>query len=137
MAMIVWNDKMSVGVETLDNDHKILIDLLNRVHSVAGEGGGGDQGVLAKTLDELLDYVRYHFEAEERLMKLADYPNIEAHQELHKTMGAKVAEKHAELVESGLDEKGSLELMNFLSDWLIRHILREDMKYKPYLAGES
>ncbi|GAB6051857.1 bacteriohemerythrin [Magnetospira thiophila] len=136
MAMIVWNDKMSVGVETLDNDHKILIDLLNRVHAVAGEGGG-DQKVLAKTLDELLDYVRYHFEAEERLMKLAAYPNLEAHQELHKVMGGKVAEKHQELVERGLDEKGSLELMNFLSDWLIRHILREDMKYKPFLAGDA
>ncbi len=66
-----WNDSMSVGVALIDNDHKALIHLINRLHeSVSAENA---YDVLDDLLSRLIDYIDIHFTREARIMDACDY----------------------------------------------------------------
>lgn len=135
MALIDWNpNKMSVGVEALDNDHRKLIQILNDLHDVVR--ARRDRQSIGEALHALTSYADYHFECEERLLKLSRYPGLAAHREIHDALRVKVA-KIAEEWRCSPDSVVSAEVFDFLSDWLLRHILGEDMKYKAHLAPRS
>ena len=77
MALITWNDVYSVKVKQFDDQHKKLIDLVNQLHDAMKVGKGGQ--VIGDVLKALIDYTGSHFAAEERLMKLYNYPDYEQH----------------------------------------------------------
>ncbi|MCB1758180.1 MAG: bacteriohemerythrin [Gammaproteobacteria bacterium] len=126
---VVWKESYSVGVGQLDDDHKRLIDLLNRFQ-VAFRYHTGEE-FERKTLDELVDYTKYHFEREEQMMEAAGYPDLAAHKEIHRSMIDKVEgfrEEYKQLGHEALDG-----VANYLSDWLIEHINVTDKHYGPYI----
>lgn len=132
MALIDWNPKkMSVGVEALDNDHRKLIEILNNLHDVVRNRR--DRETIGQALHALASYADYHFECEERLLKLSRYPGLAAHHEIHEALRVRVA-KIGEDWRRSPDSVVTAEIFDFLSDWLLRHILGEDMKYKTHLA---
>ena len=125
MEPLVWQDAWSVGNETLDNDHKQLIEIINRVnHShVSGEDA-------VWVLNDLRNYSKYHFEREEKLMEAAGIPGLVEHKK-----------KHAMFVEwlGSLQRTVNLPEARFvifdtandyLRGWLENHILHTDMEYK-------
>ena len=130
MSLIEWTDKLSVGVEAIDADHRKLVTLLNRLHRMAREEA--DTGLMAEVLDELIRYTQYHFQAEEQLMRLARYPDYEAHKARHEELKEEVTRLRADFERKPEIVHGH-RMFTFLSDWLMRHILREDMQYAPYL----
>lgn len=129
MALLEWTDKMSVGIDTIDADHKKLLSLVNELHSVVRKKEPPD--TVGRVLRDLLAYADYHFEAEEQLLRLIRYPDLDRHKEIH----GKLKDQVAALEERYRDDpkKGSVKMFDFLSDWLMRHILGEDMKYKALL----
>lgn len=129
--LLTWTEKMSVGVETLDADHRKLMGFVNELH--AAVRGRADADAVGRILDELIGYTEYHFEVEERLQKLVRFPDRQEHAEKH----ARLKEQVYALREQFRKDPQSLnnvKVFDFLSDWLVRHILGEDMKYKPFLA---
>ncbi len=130
MALISWNDKMSVGVAAIDADHQHLMRLLNRLHTTARKEK--DPDTVRAVLDELIRYADYHFQAEEQLMRLGRYPDYEKHKKRHEELQAEVVALR-ERFDDDPTSVHAFRIFTFLSDWLMRHILREDMKYKPYL----
>lgn len=66
MPFAVWNDRISVGVETIDADHKKLIAMVNDLYDAILAGCGRKK--LDSLLDHLIDYTRYHFAREEKLL---------------------------------------------------------------------
>ncbi|GAA0568767.1 bacteriohemerythrin [Caenispirillum bisanense] len=121
---------MSVGVEALDADHRKLMTYVNDLHAaVRGKAAPADIG---RILDELIAYTEYHFEVEERLQKLARYPHLDDHRQAHEALKQKV---YALRERFRADPKAlnSIKVFDFLTDWLVRHILGDDMKYKPFL----
>lgn len=129
MALLEWTEKMSVGIDTIDTDHKKLLALVNQLHSVVRKKESPD--VIAKVLRDLISYTDYHFQAEEQLLRLIRFPDLERHQAVHESLREKVAELENRYRDA--PEKGGVKMFDFLSDWLMRHILGEDMKYKPLL----
>lgn len=129
MAMITWNDTFSVQVEELDNQHKRLIGLINQLHDAMIEGKG--RAVLASILDELVDYTQTHFATEEVMMKKCDYPGLAEHKEAHDDLTQKVKEFQERYRKGQVSV--SVELMNFLHDWVVNHVLSMDKRYAPYL----
>ncbi|MCA1971465.1 MAG: bacteriohemerythrin [Caenispirillum sp.] len=128
--LLTWSDKMSVGVEALDADHRKLMGFVNDLHAaVRGRAATADVG---RILDDLISYTEYHFEVEERLQKLARYPGLDDHRKAHEALKAKV---YALRDKFKADERAldNMKVFDFLSDWLVRHILGDDMKYKPFL----
>jgi hemerythrin len=131
MAIIEWNEDLSVGVSALDRDHKHLIALLNQLHEVIRQKDSHE--VVGIVLAELIHYAGHHFAAEEKLMERASFPGLEAHRDSHDMLRRQVADYHAEFLDNPRSVIAA-ELFEFLSAWLIHHIRTEDMAYGPALA---
>ena len=129
MAFITWNDSYSVNVAEIDEQHKQLINLANRMYDAMRAGKGKE--ALGPVLSELLNYTAYHFSAEESLLERYSYPDLEEHHQLHELATEKVRELRAEL-DSG-NTSLAIEVMMFLSNWLNVHILEVDRKYGAFL----
>lgn len=130
MADIAWSEKLSVGVAALDTDHKKLIAIFNRLNRSIRAGEG--QAVIGPCLDDLLAYTDYHFEAEEALMKLARYPDLAPHRQQHRALIERltgIRDRYAD----DPDSIASTAVFDFLSNWLMRHILGDDQRYSPWL----
>jgi hemerythrin-like metal-binding protein len=126
VALVAWKSEYSVGVVDLDAQHRRLFDLINRLHDSMRAGGSRTETLAV--VDELLSYTRYHFGKEEEHMARAAYPNLPAHQQVHRAMVAEVERFREEV--SRCTATAPLKLMKFLKNWLSRHILETDMRYR-------
>lgn len=131
--MIHWRDAMSVGAPTLDADHKKLIDMLNLTEQWIGQ----DNWVMVATItDDLLAYVQDHFKREEAVMAAIRFPERETHIKQHEALALKAKILHEKFKAATTDEARktcSSVLIKVLTDWLVSHILKEDMRYKPLM----
>jgi hemerythrin-like metal-binding protein len=128
MAFFEWNSQMSVGVKACDDDHKQLIDMLNRLYEGMKKGQGKD--VLGKVLDDLVKYTKFHFAREEEFFDRTGYPAAD-HKREHRELvtQAETLQSRYKSGESAL----SIETLDFLRDWLTIHIQGTDKKYSSYL----
>lgn len=129
--LIVWSDHFSVGIESMDNQHKVLVKLINQLYSSLQKSRITPQE-LEEVLSELVKYVDIHFTSEEKLMEKYNYPDYHQHLQQHK--------KFINAVTAFKDDyhKGisniDFSLLNFLRSWLLEHILEEDKHYGDYIA---
>jgi len=130
MKTIEWSQEMSVGSETLDGHHKILIDCLNQLAPLIDHEDRKDE--IRVIVDKLEDFVLIHFSEEEQFMKQAGYPGWRAHKELHDGMYDLVFSLKSDLEHGRL--LNAHTIYDALYDWLIKHILGEDQKYVSVLA---
>jgi hemerythrin len=128
---VAWSDELSVGIEEIDEQHKMLVSLVNKMHDAIHHRHGSD--VVQDILQQLTDYTRIHFAVEESLMRILNYPGYEEHRDIHE-----------ELVEHIVDLKNKVatgktsigfELMHFLKLWLTRHIMEEDQQYSGFFLA--
>jgi hemerythrin len=131
MALFTWNDSYSVKVAMCDQQHQKLFEIINNLADAMRTGKGND--VVGKTVGELLQYTRTHFQQEEALMKKANYPQLAVHQELHK----KFVDDVEGLVKDAKEGKAanSIQVLNLLRDWLMNHIQKTDKSYSECLNG--
>jgi hemerythrin len=130
MAFMDWQAAYSVGVLSIDEQHRALIEIINRLHEVMRRGGAADE--LKGVLNELVTYTRYHFSHEEQMMERCGYPELAEHKRIHSALVGQVEAFQAELAVG----RGavSLQLMTFLKDWLAKHILETDMRYRSHMT---
>ncbi len=130
-----WSPEYSVNIKVIDDQHKELVAILNRLF-LAVSRQEGDK-VIAGILDSLTDYTRTHFALEERLMRDAKYAELDEHMEEHRNL----IEKLDRLCKVHLLEEKPIyfEMLSFLKSWLKEHIRGEDTKYSAALqkAGFS
>ncbi len=128
---IEWNDELSVGIEEIDEQHKVLVGLINRMHDAIHQRHGSDvvEGILA----ELAEYTRIHFAVEESLMRLLNFPGYEEHRDLHEELIDQMVDLQQKIAE-GKHSIG-FELMHFLKVWLSKHIMEEDMQYSGFFLA--
>lgn len=134
MPLVTWNDKLSVGVQSIDDQHKKLVSLLNQLHDGMMSGKGKD--ILGGVLKGLIDYTVVHFRYEEELFARTGYPDAEAHKKHHAELVRKVQE-----VQRKYDVDGpkalTIPVMNFLKDWLANHIQGADRAYGPHMVSKG
>ena len=128
-----WKDSYSVGIESIDNDHKKLIHLINNLQTAMNFKT--DPQFEKQTLDEVIDYTQYHFKREEDLMENNDYPDFVPHKEAHTRMIDQV-NAYVEAYENG-DENAIESLLNYLKQWLIKHINGTDQEYSEFLISKG
>ena len=124
MDSLKWDESYSVGDARLDEQHKGLIRLINRL------GSGAPVPVV---LDELQIYVDEHFRDEERMLETAGYPDLAAHKLQHAAF-EEWLETSRQACRSG-EVVGLLRdsISSYLKTWLINHILVSDKAYAGYL----
>ncbi|TKB08553.1 bacteriohemerythrin [Desulforhopalus sp. IMCC35007] len=132
-ALIRWSQNLSVGINSIDEQHKVLVNLINELYKQMHAGLGKE--AVGKTLGRLIDYTAKHFKYEEKLFAEHRYPEQKAHQELHDKLVGQVVAFQEEFTRGEKDV--SLELMEFLKEWLLTHIKKKDMAYGPYLRSRG
>ena len=78
---IEWSNELSVGIEEIDEQHKVLVDLLNQIHEAIQQRHGAE--ATGEIIDRLGEYTRIHFAVEESLMRILHYSEYERHKEEH------------------------------------------------------
>lgn len=126
--LIPWTQEISVGIEEIDEQHKILVGLLNEINEAVQQKRSNT--IAAEILNKLIEYTRIHFAVEESIMRILNYPEYVLHKEQHKALMKGVINL-AEKLEAGKITVG-FELQNFLKSWLIKHILTVDKKYTEH-----
>ena len=126
--LIVWDNHYSVGFELFDSQHKQLIEMINELYASFLSGEAHKKA--AEIVSEMVKYTDYHFKSEEKYFDKYHYPFTEEHKEIHKSFVNKAVELK-EGLESG-KVTVSYDIMNFLRQWLIEHIMGEDKKYTTF-----
>lgn len=122
---LTWSNQFSVGIKEIDDQHKKLISILNDLSEARRTEKGRKD--IERILDELTQYTVYHFKAEEQYMERFNYKFKKEHKEEHDRFVAKVAD----FIEGYKEERFMLTMamMNFLMDWIKKHILGTDQNY--------
>ncbi|HEY4745318.1 MAG TPA: bacteriohemerythrin [Desulfuromonadaceae bacterium] len=131
-AFFVWNSSYSVGCDSMDQEHKRLVEIINKLYGAMRQGKGNE--TIGSILDGLVDYARTHFAHEERLMKDAGYAAYEEHKREHDSLTGHVLAIQ-EKYRSGTVL--SLEVMSFVKEWLVNHIQGSDKRYGPYVNKQE
>lgn len=127
--LIEWGPQYHIGINEIDSQHKVLVDIINKLY--ASFGSKSTKKEIKKTLDELVDYTIYHFGNEENYFEKFGYKDTPAHLDQHHQFVERI-KKFVDEFEDG-DSTVSLDIINFLKDWLINHILKIDKRYVPLL----
>jgi hemerythrin len=130
MPLFTWNDSYSVGISSIDGQHRKLFDTMNEPHASMSKGTARE--TTGRLLQDLLAYTRTHFSNEEAMLANVGYPQLDQHRQLHRVMTGRVAEFSARFRRG--DAALSVHMLTFLRDWLSDHILREDRSYSGWLA---
>jgi len=133
LAILSWSNKYSVGVKTLDDQHKGLLRVLNELHAAMMKGEA--QKIAGPLLDKLMAGARDHFALEERMMSEARYAGMADHRAKHQELIVKLG-NFIDRSRKG-DNTMYVQLLNFLRDWLNDHMLQEDQEYAPLLKGRA
>ncbi len=130
---VEWRDEFSVGNDMIDGDHRTLIAIINEYETVLETK---DIGRLKDVYQRLFDYAEMHFDREINLQKAVHFPGYLTHQSKHDDLLRQLTEIHTAFVE-GTERKGIIpKTTQLLRGWLLQHILTEDLKLRPYVAGE-
>jgi hemerythrin-like metal-binding protein len=133
MTTIQWQDEYSVRVKELDDQHRLLLDIINIV--INEQQDKYDATKFSTAIVTLIHYAYTHFATEERYLTQADFPELEPHILEHidfimKTLGLALK------IEEGND-KIRKELLRYLKDWFSSHVLGLDRKYIPFLESKG
>jgi len=133
MPALNWNKKYSVNIALIDEQHKKIVELLNVLSEAIAAGKAQD--VLAKVMEEVMAYAKYHFKTEESLLTEHKFPGLAEHKKEHEGFAAKAAL----LYEDAKKGKPAVvpETVRFLIDWLDHHIVEVDQKYSAFLNSKG
>ncbi len=124
MALLEWKEEYATGIDDVDQEHKDLIDVINRLHELllADDAGLTVPAFFAR----LIEGVSAHFALEEMIMGESRYPDLEAHREDH----ARLLDEIRDLVEAfgQAEEIDSVDLAMRLEPWFSHHFATHDLR---------
>ncbi len=125
LPLIEWNDSLSVKIQSIDDQHKQLVNLINRLRDSSVAGKGNQE--LAGILNELTEYTVKHFAHEEEIFEKIGYTGTEEHKKAHNALVAQVGQLNKDFAAGNAKLGG--ELFQFLRTWLNGHIRGTDRLY--------
>ncbi len=135
MKEIAWTSDLSVGIELIDVQHKMLIKYLNDLSQALKSGQGPAR--IATTLNFLIDYTNFHFTAEEKHMAANNYPELENHKNMHEEFKSTLANMEEELEEEGATQLLADSIDTLLVKWLFEHIRKIDVAFGAFLKKKG
>lgn len=127
MELVKWNHNYELGLNEIDDQHKSLFHIINKTWDAIILPA--DRSVVLKLLEELEIYTLAHFADEETFMRVTNYPGFDAHKLAHQNFVTRIAKEKAGVINGA---HLTLDLMHFLKDWLIDHILVSDKSYAEF-----
>lgn len=133
MSLIEWNPAFSVKVKKFDDQHKKLVELVNQLYDAMKAGEGNM--VLGVVLQSLISYTSTHFADEEKMMLANGYPDLAKHKAIHQDLVKQVLDLQKKY-QAG-NPVLTMTLLNFLKDWLVKHIQGEDLRYGQFFNAKG
>lgn len=130
MSLVQWENKYSVKIPEIDKQHQHLIELLNSLYDSMRIGESKKN--LQHILQELITYTDMHFKTEEKYFDLYNFSKKSDHKQHHDLLRKQVIEFNEKYLAGNTTI--SIELMNFLKNWIQNHIMNEDMQYSEFLS---
>ncbi|MHA1576722.1 MAG: bacteriohemerythrin [Candidatus Thorarchaeota archaeon] len=131
MDKIEWTNSLSVGVDLIDEQHKMLIqkiaDLAEAVNKTQGEEK------ILKTLGFMVEYTDFHFSAEEQLMKEHNYSGMDYHLKQHAQFVQMLNNLEEDFKEDGATRDLGTSINTYLINWLVNHIQKVDVEFGAFL----
>jgi hemerythrin len=132
MVAISWDRRLETGCEEIDEQHRTLLDTLDRLHALAGRASL-NHDEMEGLLIFLRDFTLVHFEAEQELMAGRGYPGEAEHRRIHSDLAREI-----DLLVDGY-HRGTRNLspvtLEYLDGWLQRHIQEEDFRLADFLRN--
>jgi hemerythrin len=126
-----WREAYSVHIPQIDGQHQQLVGLINELHAAMLQGDGNK--ALGRILNELVRYAESHFSYEETMLKQRGYTKLAGHCEEHRKLTAQVRDLQTQFRAGKL--LLTMQVMQFLKEWLANHILTRDLEYAKELAS--
>jgi len=134
MPLIEWSNELSVGIDSIDEQHKKLVNMINALNEAMLTNSSNE--LLGKIFTGLAAYTQKHFSYEENMFAEYGYSNSEEHKRQHNELIAQVVELKEKFMEN---PQGTIsaDLMQFLKRWLTNHIMRTDKEYTEFLLSKG
>lgn len=136
MNLIPWEDKYSVDIVEIDEQHKKMLAIINKLYALLEEKKVDDHEEIDLIIQEMMDYAVYHFQTEEKYFKLFNYEKAEEHTEVHNQYKTKIEDWYRRYSETK-DRAVFFEISTYLHDWWIWHINNTDRDYAPLLKEKG
>ena len=132
-VIVKWHDSFSVRVKLIDEQHKKLISLTNKLFSscMSGHERTKTDSIFIEVVHEVVDYVDYHFSTEQKIMERIDYPEYKIHKHQHVSFVKEVLIRVEEFSFGKVNTP--LSFVYYLRDWILQHIAVNDKKLGNYL----
>ena len=134
MAFMIWTDKMSVGVASVDAEHQRLVEMIDELYE--GVLADAAEPALNSVLDGLIEYTDVHFRNEEQLFEKAHYSRLAQHKAQHDELRRRVGQ-YREQVGNQKSTIVAAELLRFLKEWLAQHIQHDDKEACAFLKSKG
>lgn len=131
MKLIKWRNSYNTEIESMDSQHKSIIELINKIYNVIRN----EESVTSvdEILEEMVQYAEKHLQDEEGFLKTNQFPDLEHHITLHRHY----RDNLNELLEKSKkgDAKAMIDTYSFLRQWWTQHIMTEDKKYGEFIKS--
>ena len=129
---VEWDNRFSVGIQLIDNQHEHLIEITNELHDACRLGDDTAKEQFRTTIKEAAAYVNYHFNIEEQIMEKTGYPEFVDHKKIHTEFAQEIL-KNVALFEEGKKFVPN-QFVRFLRDWILSHIAFVDSKMGEFVV---
>ncbi|MHC4753976.1 MAG: bacteriohemerythrin [Planctomycetota bacterium] len=135
MAQIEWDNSLSVGIDLIDEQHKMLIQRLNDLSKAVEMMQG--EAEITKTLEFMIDYTNFHFSSEEEYMAKEKYSGLDDQQKQHEEFKNILKDLVEDFEEEGPTRALTTSINTFLVNWLKQHIKGLDLQFGNFLKDKD
>lgn len=132
--LVEWSKDIEIGVDFVDADHKVLINLLNQINDCVEQNE--ESTVVGSVLDALVEYTKFHFMREEKMLESCGYVDLAAHQQIHEDLSQQVLKIYADYQNDPWTVNPE-DVLEFLKSWLVDHIMGHDFAYREACVGNA
>jgi hemerythrin-like metal-binding protein len=128
--LIVWNESYDTGLKIIDEQHRGIVSIINSLHHALFVRD--DESLLRPVAEMIMGYTKIHFTTEVEMLSASSYPRLPEHLARHDHL---IAEADRIFLKCLKDGGEATPFLNFLKEWWVVHITREDMGYRDHLTA--
>jgi len=128
--IIVWDAKYQTGIGLIDAQHKQLVALANELYGACLTKGDKLEGAFKAAMKRMVDYVHFHFDAENKLLTAINYPDAVNHKKMHDTLIKNILDASKDFGEGKKFVPNNF--VRTLVDWVFSHIAFYDKQYSLF-----
>ncbi|MBF0445694.1 MAG: bacteriohemerythrin [Magnetococcales bacterium] len=132
--LLDWATVPRFDIDILDEDHRVLVEILNSINSAVQVKQGGLKDAQA-ALTKLYQYTELHFTREIEFMRCAGFVEVDSHSLDHEKFKQQVLALRRRLIKQKKDIRA--HIVNFIKDWIVQHIIKADMIFRKFLDEQK